>query len=193
MQSRRAIRAKRVQTAQHVFAAVFLISSGVQHLHHNSVLAVSQIAAGALLIGAVILEKIRHGHEQRAGVAWVEFAGGVLTFIEAVHKLGTPHKPLFHVLTFIPPVILFAFALLDTQISQRRYIRIDDDGVELRVRPFFSANRVPWDAVKGFRVREHAIDFGGAQISLRDVVDRETATAWVVEMLRRRGIEELPA
>lgn len=190
VQSRRVIRAKRVQTAQHVFAAVILFSAGYQHLHHNPVFAICEISAAVLLIGAVVVEKLRHRHTRSGGIAWVEFAGAVMMFVEAIDKLQQPHRIMFYVLSFVPPTMLLAFALFDAQVTRRHYIGLDDDGVECRTSIFWR-RRVPWSAVRGFRREGNAIVFGERKISLRDVVDRDAAASWLMDALARRGIQIL--
>jgi hypothetical protein len=190
VQSRRVIRAKRVQTVQHVFAAVILFSAGYQHLHHNPLFATCEILAAVLLIGAVVVEKLRHGHARSGGIAWVEFAGAVMMFVEAIDKLQQPHRFLFYVLSFVPPTMLLAFAIFDSQIARRHYIRVDDDGVECRTSIFWR-RRVPWSAIRGYRRDGTAIRFGERKISLRDVIDREAAATWLMDALARRGIQIL--
>jgi hypothetical protein len=183
---------KRAQTAQHVFAALMLFNAGYQHLHHNPVFAACQIIAAALLVGSVVVEKFRHGHASTKGIAWVELAGAVLSFIEAIEKLHQPHHTLFYVLIFVQPLVLLAFALFDAQIGRSRYIRLDDAGLEFRIRLIWRT-RIAWDAIRGYRRTGNAIDFGERRIKLNDVVDRDGAADWLIEALKRRGVAELPA
>lgn len=182
------MRAKRVQTVQHAVAALILFSAGYQHLHHNPAFAICEILASVLLIGAVVVEKLRHGHTRSGGIAWVEFAGAVMMFVEAIDKLRQPHHLSFYVLSFVPPLMLLAFALFDAQIARSHYIRLDDKGVECRTSLFWR-RRVPWSAIRGYRRIGNVIDFGDGKINLRDVVDRDAAAAWLADALTRRGIQ----
>jgi hypothetical protein len=192
VKSRRAARVKRAQTAQHVGGAILLLSNGYRHLQHgHSPLAYAEVAAGALLIGAVLLEKFRHRHE--SGIAWVELAGAAMLFVEAIEKTHQKHHMLFYVLSFVQPLIFLAFALFDAQIAQRRSIRMNDDGIDMRLRLLFNRRPVAWKEIAAFRVLDDRIDFGRRSISLRDVVDRDEAKRWLTERLRERGVEELPA
>ncbi len=190
VESRRAARMKRVQTMQHVLAAIALITTGVDHLEHSELLAISEILTGALLIGAVIAARVRHHHQSR--IAWVELTGAVMMFVEAFAKTRQRHHFAFYVLSFVQPVVLLMFAVFDAQIATRRYIRVDDRGVELRLRLLFR-RRVAWDEIPGYRVLENEIDFGGRRIKLRDIVDQDRAKEWLVDALRRHGVAELPA
>ena len=162
VRSRRATRAKRAQMVQHVSAAGVLIAGGFNHLHHNPVLAVAEILAGAPLIGAVVVEKVRHdGHSK---VAWVEFAGAVMTLVEAVERTRGKHHTLFYVLAYAAPALLFLFAIFDARINALQYIKADDEGIEVRTGIFF-AKHYSWSEID--------------RVDLKGVVDPERAREWI--------------
>ena len=190
VQSRRAARQRRVTIVQHVVAAIILINLGVEH-GVKSLLSISEIVAGALLIGSVIRERL--SKRQHGGIAWVEFAGALMTGIEAGEKTRGPHHVSFVILMFVQPLILLLFAIFDTQIASARYLKADDAGFEARLRLFFR-KRVAWDQMRGFRIAGNAIevDLGERRrkISFRDVVDREAAMAWAVEQFRKRSVPQ---
>lgn len=140
VESRRAVRVKRMQTFQHLFAALLLATAGFSHFHHNAWLSVGEIATAAVLLASVLEEKLHQHHESRRHVASVELAGSLMSFVEAVER-----------------------------------------------------TRVAWSQIRGSRVNADRIDFGGGVLKLKDVVDRDRATEWLVDVLRRRGIGELPA
>jgi hypothetical protein len=177
LQSRRAARKRRVQTVQHVFAATILFMGGIDHLHHTPALAIAEMVAAALLIGSVIRERVKRGHHQ-GGVAWVELAGAAMMFVEAVEKTRVRHHWFFYPLLFVQPMVLLAFALFDAQISARRYIKADEDGLELRTRLFFR-KRISWTELAS-----------GVRPNLRDVLNRQEAESWIAEKMSAR---ELPA
>lgn len=181
---------RRATIAQHLVAALILFTTGQDRIHHDAILGSLEIAAGAVLIAGVVYEKIRHVHPGGGGVAWVELAGAVMVFMEAVEKTKAPHHFLFYVLSFIQPIILFAFAIFDAQVNARRFIKADDDGLEVRLR-IWRGKRVRWDEIREYRLREDAIDFGGRSISLRDVADRDQARQWIEDRLRSRAIANL--
>ena len=198
IESRRVERAKRAQTAQHVFAAFVLITNAWSHLQqHVSLLAVLELAAGLLLVGAAVRERVRHrrgAHHEAVGV--VEIAGAVMTFIEAmVRTLNERHHTLFYVLLFVQPVMLLIFGIFDVRFAARRVITADDDGIAIRFRLLFG-RRVAWSDIRAFRIRgdkfELVLDGGGTRaVNLRDLKNRDEAVTWMTEQLRRRGVEEL--
>lgn len=190
VQPRHVARQKRAQTVQHVFGAGLLMFSGYESLQHNPVLAIVEIAAGAMLVIAIIVEKTRHHHSGR--VAFVEVAGAVMMLVDAIEKTRGHHHLLFKILWFFTPIPYILFAFFDAQIGMRRYIKVDDRGVELRLRLLFW-RRVHWDDIRGYRVRGDQVDFGGGSINLQRIIDRDRAKDWLIDVLRRRGIAELPA
>jgi hypothetical protein len=189
---------KGVQTVQHVFAALALALAGWQHLQHGKhdvVLPALEIVAAALLIGAAIRERLRHAHDK---VGWVEIAGGVMTLIEAIARTREPHHLSFLVLSFVQPVILFAFGIFDMQIAKRRYIEASDERLVIRQRLLFRRG-IRWRDARTFRFRGTTLEVeterGTRTFSLRNVINVEPAKAWTIEQFRKRGIsaaEELP-
>jgi hypothetical protein len=199
--SRRLARAKRVQTIQHVAAAVILITNGFGHItgHHVTPLAVAEIAAGALLVAAAARDKFRHvrghGHSK---IGWVEIAGAVMMTVEAIEKLHVRHHFLFYVLSFIPPVMLLVFGLFDMKLKQRLRILADDDFFDIRTRVttiFSHRQRIRWKDAASFRITSDAIEIvrnGGAirKLSTKDIKNREEAMVWTRAQFLRRGIPE---
>jgi hypothetical protein len=190
---------KRVQTLQHVFAALALALAGWQHLQHGGkhdvVLPALEIAAAALLIGAVIRERLRQAHDP---VGWVEIAGGVMTLIEAIARTRERHHLSFLVLAFVQPVILFAFGIFDVQINKLRYIEASDERLLIRQRLLFRRS-IRWREARAFRFRGTALEVeterGTRTFSMRNVINFEPAKAWMTEQFLERGIlpaEELP-
>jgi hypothetical protein len=186
VRSRRAERMKRVQTAQHLLAAVLLIMAGWGHLGHGRVLPYFEVAAGAILIAAAIREKVRHTH---SAVGWLEVAGAAMLTVEAFAKMEQRHHVSFHVLTFFQPLVLLAFGVFDVQIAERRYLNADDHGLEVRTRLFWW-KRVPWEGLRTYRIAEKALFLDDRKVSLRDVMNRPEADAWLRAELGRRGLKE---
>ena len=199
--SRLAARMKRVQTVQHVIAALALALTARQHLQHarDLVLPSLELLAAALLVGAAIRERLRHarGHAHDA-VGWVEIAGGVMSLVEAVAKTREPHHLSFLILGFVQPLILFMFGIFDVQLNRLRYIEANDERLLVRQRLLFRRG-VRWRDVRAFRFRGTALDVetdrGTKTLSMRQVLNFEPAKAWTIEQFRKRGIlpaEELP-
>ena len=187
---------KRVQTAQHAFAAVTLAMAGWQHLHHGrGVLPVLEIAAAAFLIvvAARELRRRAHGHDV---VGWVEIAGGFMTLVEAVAKTREPHHLSFLILGFVQPAVLFLFGIFDAQLAASRYLEANETHFIVRLRPFFRRS-LRWQHARGFRFRGKRLEVDTERrvrgFSLRHVVDFDGAKAWTIEQFRRREIRELPA
>jgi len=194
VQSRRAARQRRATIVQHVIAAIILINLGIEH-GAASLLSIAEIVAGALLVFSVIRERFTKSHH--GGIAWVEFAGALMTGIEAGERTRGPHHVSFVILTFVQPLVLLLFAIFDTQIASARYLKADDEGFETRLRLFFR-RRIPWDQMRGFRVAGNAIevDLGNRKrkINLRDVVDRDAALQWAAEQFLKRSVpQQAPA
>jgi hypothetical protein len=186
VRSRRAERMKRVQTMQHAFAAVILITTGWGHIGHGRLLPYFEIAAGALLIATAVRERVRHAHSR---VGWVEVAGAAMLTVEAIAKLQQRHHLLFYILLFIQPLVLLAFGLFDVQLAERRYLKADDHGLELRTSPLWR-KRVPWEGLRTYRIDGKALFLGDRKLSLRDIADRPEADAWLRAELERRSIRE---
>ena len=186
---------KRLQTVQHVFAALTLAITARQHLlhAHDVVLPALEIGAAALLIGAAIRERFRQAHDP---VGWVEIAGGVMTLIEAVAKTREPHHLSFLVLGFIQPLILFMFGVFDVQLAKLRYLEANDDRFFVRQRLLFRRG-IRWSDARAFRFRGQKLEVeterGTRTLSLRQLINFEPAKAWTIEQFRRRGIRELAA
>ncbi|HVR39893.1 MAG TPA: hypothetical protein VMU84_12425 [Thermoanaerobaculia bacterium] len=194
IQSRRRARVKRVQIVQHTFAAGMLILTAVDHLtntkeHHHLLLPMLEIAAGATMLGSVIIEKVRKTH---ARVAWVEFAGAAMMFVEAIAKTQQRHHFLFYVLSFIPPIMLLFFAIFDARIEQALSMKATDDALEVRLRVFWR-RRIPWEGLTGYRITAKHIELRRDdgklhRLRIADIVDREAAVAWAVRQFEQRGL-----
>ena len=186
IRSRSAERVKRVQAFQHMFAALLLIVNGWDHLGHGGVLAYFEVAAGALLIATAIRERVRKTHSR---VGWLEIAGAVMMFVEAFAQLHVRHHKIYYVLIFVQPLVLLFFGIFEIQINRRRYLKIDDEGLEMRTRPFWKS-RVPLTGVRMFRFEKNLLVLGERKLKLKDIINREEADGWLRKQLTARGIEE---
>jgi hypothetical protein len=194
--SRVAERVKRGQIVQHVLGALLLANAALGHLRspdsHAVVLPVLEIAASAGLIIAAIREKVRHargaGHEK---VAWIEIAGAAMGFVEAAQRTQERHHLSFLILSFVQPLILLMFAFLDARLWSKRYLKVDDDGFEVRLRRW--RRRVKWSDVRSFRMAGKAVEFTlttgrRRTIKLRDAKECDQAMLWLEDKLTQRGI-----
>jgi len=202
--SRRFARAKRVQTMQHLFGAFALITAAIAHIsdageHHSLVLPALELLSGGLLIGGVVAEKMKHrkGQESHGAVGWVEIAGAAMMYVEALSRMQERHHLSFYVASFVAPTVLLIFGLFDLRLRTFRRFIANDEGIVRRAHLIHLAvpKRYRWDSMKSFRVLPAAIevtekDGGVAMIALKDVVEREEATAWLREQLKARGVVE---
>ena len=185
LQTKQAARAKRIRVLQHMFAALLLIGAGANRMQHGGeLLSVFEIAAGTLLIAAVIYERVRHHH---IGVAWVEFAGAAMTLVEAFGKLEERHHLSFYVLSFITPAILFTLAVFDAEMAALRRLKIDERGFEMRQRTFFP-RRIAWAGVQSWSrttdgIRFQLRDGREKTFSFRNVINRDEALSWAERAL----------
>jgi hypothetical protein len=196
IESRRVERAKRMQTAQHFIAAIMLITNGWTHLtaheSHHTALAVFEVVGGALLIGAVIFEKVRHSRGAHSNIGWVEIAGAAMLTVEAINKLVEPHTVALRIVSFIPPILLLLFGIFDVKMRELAQIRATDDELTMRVR-FLFRKRVKWSDVRSARAAGEKLvidhhDGTTREISMRDIKNRAEAMPWVMEQFRRRGL-----
>lgn len=192
IESRRLARGKRVQSAQHVVAAILLIVAASSHLGGHSehiVLPLLEILTAVALIVAAIVQKVRKTHTR---IAWFELAGSAMTFVEAVGKLRQPHHTLFYVLSFIPPVILFVFALFEERIHAGLRLEANDEAFIAQTH-IFRRRRVPWQGLTTYAIAPKRLvltrDDGQARsIPIADFANREEAMEWAEAQFAKRGL-----
>jgi len=197
IRSKRLDRVRRVQTLQHVLAALILITTAYGHLddpnHHDVVLPVLEMAAGAALIVAAIAEKFRKSHPR---VGWLELAGAAMTYVEAIAKFHEPHHLSFHILTFVSPTILLLFGLFDARIRAGMRLEANDEAFIARLR-LIRAHRVPWETIRSYRITPTHLELTRTEgrikrIKLADLYDRDAADAWIAGQFTMRGLAEDP-
>lgn len=189
------VHSMRKKTAQHVLAALMLVTYALDHLSrpHTGVplLPIVEIAAAILLVAAVVRERL---HKAHGGIAWVEFAGALMALVESIDRTEGRYHLSFIILSYFAPVVLFVFALFDARISAAHYLKADDERFELRLRLLFR-RCIRWVEIRAFRIAGSAIECelargGSRRFSLRRVTERDAALAWSAEQFRRRGTPE---
>ncbi|MCU1227826.1 MAG: hypothetical protein JWO97_710 [Acidobacteria bacterium] len=202
--SRRFARAKRVQSVQHLTGALMLITAAIAHLsdsgeHHSMILPALELLAGGLLVGSVVAEKLHHrkGTTSHSAIGWVEIAGAVMAFVEALSRMQQRHHVSFYVLSFVAPLMLLLFGIFDLRLRTFRHFVANEDGIVRRSHLIHLAvpKRYRWASMKSFRVLPTSIEVteregGTMTIALRDVVEREEAVTWFREQLTKRGVVE---
>jgi hypothetical protein len=155
-----------------------------------------------LLVGSVVAEKLHHrkGTTSHSAIGWVEIAGAVMAFVEAISRMQQRHHFMFYVLSFIAPLMLLLFGIFDLRLRTFRNFIANDEGIVRRSHLIHLAvpKRYRWDSMKSFRVLPTSIevterDGRTMSITLRDVVEREEAVAWFRDELTRRGVVETPS
>ena len=193
--SRRADRARRAGTVQHIIAALILILTAYDHLtnphHHAVVLPVLEMIAGVALIVTAIIEKRRKTH---ARVGLIELAGAAMTYVEAIAKLQERHHLSFHILTFVSPTILLLFGLFDERIRKGMRLEANDEHFFARMR-LIRSHRVPWETIRSYRMTPTHLeivrhDDRVKRLKLSDLHDHHDAQVWVAEQFRKRGVPE---
>lgn len=195
LESLRLARKKRMQTAQHFVGALIMIVAAAKHVGehgHLTLLPVLEIAAGALLVGTVLRDRVRKTHSR---VGWVEIGGAAMMFVEALRNLETPHTTAFRIASFLPPLVLLLFGIFEQQVHASVYVRAGEERLTLRRRLLF-ARHFRWSDLSGFRVKEDQIELlrangRSARLNLGGMRNADAAQAWVVAQLERRGVERL--
>jgi hypothetical protein len=202
IQSRRRERRKKGQHMQHAMIAFVLILDGMSsltdpHAHHGVAVPILIIAAGVLLLAALGYEKWhhrRHGHHDHHIASWVEIAGALLAFAEAVHRVHAGrHHTLFYVLNFLAPLMIAGLAWAEIRGKADPYMQVDEEGFALRMRVMRPSQRIAWRETKAFRVGEQFLEFiqhDGRVVKMKiaDVTNRSEALMWATERFEQRGL-----
>jgi len=201
IQSRSRERRKKGQHRQHMLVAGLLIFDGVStlsdpHSHHGVAVPILIVAAGVLLLATIGYETWhhhKHGRHDHHVASWVEMAGALLAFAEAVHRMQGRHHFLFYVLNLLAPLMIAALAAAEIRGKADPYMEIDDEGFALRMRLIRPAKRIAWKDVKAFRVSDELLEFvknDGSVVTMKiaDVTNRADALRWATERFEQRGL-----
>lgn len=195
-------RRKKAQHRQHVMIALILIVDGFSsltdaHSHHGVAVPILIIAAGLLLLGTFGYEQWhhrKHGGHDRKLAAWVEIAGALLAFAEAVHRVHTGrHHTLFYVLNLVAPLLVAGLAWAEIAGKMEPYMEADDDGFTLRIRMLRPRKHAAWRTTKAYRVTEKHLELiqdDGSVVKFRidHVTNRAEALAWATARFEQRGL-----
>ncbi len=168
---------------QHATAGLPLLFLGFDKLSkgHELPIAAAEIAIAVIVLATFALELratvkhqkhgASHAHHPRFG--WFDLAAGVLLIYEAFHG-AHGHKPGYLRAPFFNGLVVIALGLLHARISaaaaKRRYLKLDDDGIEYHVK--FRSWSIPWSEVASITVgekqavfmtaagRRHTLDLG---------------------------------
>jgi hypothetical protein len=146
-----------VQKAQHVIGGAPLLLAGISRISapgaHGDLFAMAEIIVAAVLLvmfardlRAEALTRVSKPalheppHRAHAGPEWIAVLAGVLLILEAVHPEHPGGKPLYERANFYLGAVTLlaglAHGYLSTLAWKRRFIRIDDAGVHVRLSRF---------------------------------------------------------
>jgi hypothetical protein len=199
IRSLRAKRVKNVQTVQHLGAALILITAALPHLDHTGTtsfyFALAEVVAAVTLFGSVVVEKLNHHRKRHSRIGWVEVAGGLMLYVEALGKTREAHHVVFYFLQFVPALILLLFGLFEPALSASHYLKATDRNLMIRLRPFWW--RAPaWGTLTGYRITPKHLELDTTsgkirRIRIKDIENREEADAWLNAQMEKRGVAKL--
>lgn len=145
--------AQMVGKIQHAVAGFPLLAIGIDKLSKGEELpvAAAEVGIAIVVLGTFLVElraAIRHTKHGAAHshpkVGWFDLAAGALLIYEAFH--GAHHKPGYLRPQFFTGVATIALGLMHTRLnafaSRKRYLKLDDTGIEYRMR--FRGWSIPW-------------------------------------------------
>jgi hypothetical protein len=146
LEDRRREAARLMTKIQHLVGGLPLLLTGIQNFKEGveRPLAVLEIGIAVVLLvtfarDAMALRRHNHAkHTTHSGYDWFDLASGVLLLFEAFHS---PHqKPAYLRPQFFTGVVMLGFGVLHgrlhTRQEQRRYLKLDNRGLEVRLGPF---------------------------------------------------------
>jgi hypothetical protein len=129
---------------QHLIGGMPLLLNGVRKLGDETerLMAILEIAVASIVLVAFVKElhaELRaHGKPVHSPFGWFDLAAGGLLIFEAFH--GAHHKPGYMRPPFLSGVVTIALGLFHARFhefrARRRYLKIDDAGLEFRVARF---------------------------------------------------------
>lgn len=155
-----------ISKIQHLAAGVPLVYIGSQKLLNNTdelLIAILEVGIG-LAVGAAFLQELRTtlrpSEASHPRFGWFELAAGILLIFEAFHgattKLGYL-RPAFLAGTVTIGLGLFHHRL-QARARRRRYLKLDDAGLELRTHRF-RWHKLKWGELDAIAVSESKIVF----------------------------------
>lgn len=156
------------QKVQHAVAGFPLLFTGVQNLAEEAErpVAILEIVIAVLVLGALAAELRAARHHAKAGTqhhpafGWFDLAAGAMLIFEAFH--GAVHKPGYLRPQFLSGVTAIALGFFHKRLNsfhqRRRYLKLDESGVEYRGGRFrrFSA---AWPEIEAVTIDGKRVEF----------------------------------
>jgi hypothetical protein len=204
LRSRRAEKAARSQTLQHIAGALILLFSAVPELKPHQthfILACLEVAAAIGLLTAVAFERkhARAGHGSGAGaghesrIGWLEIAGGVMMTVEAVEKTQGPHHVSFVIVQFLLPLVVLLLGVFGVKLRTARTVA--DHGEHFGLQTRFKRHRVAWSEMRAYRITPKFLELERnsgplRRIRISDIANREDVEAWIRQRFEARNIPD---
>ncbi|HEX4633721.1 MAG TPA: hypothetical protein VH163_07815 [Gemmatimonadales bacterium] len=148
-------RHERVSALKECLAAVVLIQAGWKDATSTglTLLSIPDLVVGFSLLGIGIIE-LKRSKKFGTWVRWCDITAGGLMALEALALATEGHRGETLIYGYYGLGALYVLAgLFHRQLGWRRYVRLDDDGVQVRMTPLQSF-RVGWPDIS--RVVGHA-------------------------------------
>ena len=187
-------RHERLSALKEAVGAALLLSTGLDALAADGLsgLVVLDFLVGSGVLGVAFLE-LRRGKKFGTVVRWLDVGVGGLLIAEAIRLAteGQHHQSL--IFLYYGTGIAYCLAgIFHRQLGRRRYVRIDDDGVQVRLN-LFRRFRLLWpDIVRvvGYesRVEIHTRNGGRYEVEERYVPNLRDIRELLLERASGRGI-----
>src|SRR5262249_27483411 len=139
--------AQLIPKLQHAFGGIPLLTTAIAHLSEGIDLPIAglELAIAVIVLGTFLKDlraAVRHRRNAHAGhhsvVGWFDLAAGAMLMFEAFH--GAHHKPAYMRPQFLAALSTLGLGLLHPRLHsirhKRRYLKLDESGVEYKPRPF---------------------------------------------------------
>lgn len=130
-------RHERVSALKECFAALLLLQAGWSRTaaFGLSVLSAFNWVVGLGLLGVAVVE-IKRGKKFGAWVRWFDVAVGILLLALGLNLSAEGHHRAILIDGYYGLGILYVLVgIFHRQLGRRRYVRLDDDGVQVRLNP----------------------------------------------------------
>jgi hypothetical protein len=187
-----------LQKLQHAVAGFPLLMIGIHNLSEEGeiLIAILEIAIAVLVLATFARQLHAAGkkHTSHSVVDWFDLAAAGMLMFEAFH--GVHHKPPYERAQFWAAVTTLAIALshgkLHTWRARRRYVKLDESGVELRG-GFFQRFTLGWEEVHRLHIAQdkavfHRSDGKRHTIGFRMLGNDEEVRKHISDHARAAGV-----
>jgi hypothetical protein len=202
LHDRRVVAADLVSKLQHATAGFPLLLVGVSHFTDEAErpVAILEIVIAVLVLITFAREVVaaaKHhsgSHAAHSAVGWFDIAAAGMLMFEAFH--GAHHKPGYLRPQFLAAVTTLGLGLFHGRLhamkKKRRYVKLDETGVEVRTGPFRKI-KATWGELRSIHLSDHRAVFhrnDGRRhtIGLRLLANRDDVRQALHEHARAAGV-----